>query len=116
MSRATALLGACVLAFASCASPPPPAPPPGPPAYEGPDAWDHLAALVEIGSRAPGTEGAARAMPHLGEGHEPRSDRFTNARLGRDPCTRAKHGAGQPSSPYLSRSFREQILSAPASA
>jgi hypothetical protein len=68
MSRANALLGACVLAFASCASPPPPAPlPTGPPAYEGPDAWDHLAALVEIGSRAPGTEGAARARAYVRE-------------------------------------------------
>ena len=31
MSRATALLGACALAFASCASPPPPAPLPSGP-------------------------------------------------------------------------------------
>ena len=66
MAGTRALLGVCAMALCSCASPPPPAPLPSePPPFAGSSAWGHLEALVGMGSRAPGSEGAARAREYV---------------------------------------------------
>lgn len=66
MPATRALLGACVWLVFACASPPAAPPPPAPVAtpLAAARAWEHLEALVDIGPRVPGTEGASRALEY----------------------------------------------------
>lgn len=70
MAGTRALLGATAFVLASCSSSHPPlAPLPAapPPPFSGPAAWAHLEALVEIGPRVPGSDGAERARAYVRE-------------------------------------------------
>ncbi|MEN8184330.1 MAG: M28 family peptidase [Myxococcota bacterium] len=66
MPRSRFVLAACAGLLLACATAPPPPPPaPTPIGFSAPRAWEHLEALVEIGPRVPGTEGASRARAYV---------------------------------------------------